>query len=128
MTKQNIIDMALGHRLVSAEYFGEIYFDDDYHFQHQDSGGMVTVVDQFSKMWDHDGWHRKLEKEKMRLMTHDEILGFITHNPHIAVKVDEQPWSPPGNFRFNLSIDRYEYAHIDEKGNIGEPHKFEVEE
>lgn len=128
MTKENIIDMLDGHRLVSDEFGGEVYFDDDSTFTHDDvADGGASTIDQLSDMWKHDGWNRKTEK-KTRLMTYNEALGFIEHTNNIVVRWQKNRWVNKGYYFFDgTDIDDYEWAEIDEKGNIGEPHKFEVE-
>lgn len=81
--------------------------------------------EEMKEVWRYEEWEIVPEPKK-RPMTREEVLGFIEHN-HIRV-------SYKGNWRDKYFWDimglikDYEYAYIDEKGNISEPMKFEVEE
>lgn len=125
MTKENIIDMLNGHKLISDKLNGEVYWNGGV-FCVNDTGTEIPIDHNFVE-WVHDGWHRKPEP-KMRPMTHDEILGFIAHTPNIVVNKGDSEWVPSQYHEFIYHSSKYRWAYIDEKGNIGEPHKFEVEE
>lgn len=64
---------------------------------------------------------------KRRAMTRNEVLGFISNTAGIVIRFETSPWSVGGAWNYD-NICAYEWATIDAKGNIGEPHKFEVEE
>jgi len=63
-----------------------------------------------------------------RLMTRNEVLGFVAHNPHIVVRNHGTKWDNAQKWEYNVSSDNYEWASITERGEIGEPHKFEVDD
>ena len=64
-----------------------------------------------------------------RLMTRNEVLGFVAHNPHIVVRYLGSTWGPSLSWSLSFeNLDGYEWATITERGEIGEPHKFEVED
>jgi hypothetical protein len=70
------------------------------------------------------------KKSVMRFMTRNEVLGFVTNTNGIVSRTSGtgQPWVPSSCNGYHLSIDNYQWATIDNKGNIGEPQKFEIEE
>lgn len=63
-----------------------------------------------------------------RLMTRNEVLGFVAHNPHIVVRNNRLEWDSAHGWGYRCDIETYEWATITERGEIGEPHKFEVED
>lgn len=64
------------------------------------------------------------EPEK-RLMTREEILGFVTHNPRILVSANGNIWRLPQYWDFTEPIEVYEYVRINRNGeHITEPSKF----
>lgn len=72
--------------------------------------------------------YRIKPEPKRRLMTREEVLGFVAHNPHIVVRIDGDNWTTSGGWDFRQDIEHFEYAVITARGEIGEPHKFEVED
>ena len=59
-------------------------------------------------------------------MTRNEILAFLTHTPHIVVRVNNNAWQVP----HGMSSDEpngpliHQWATIDADGNIGDPQEF----
>ena len=79
--------------------------------------------------WDDCLKYRIKPEPKKRLMTRDEVLGFVAHNPHIVVRIHSLAWLPSLNWVYpDSDINEYEWATITERGEIGEPHKFEVDD
>ena len=78
----------------------------------------------------HDGYQYRIKPEPAkRLMTRNEVLGFVAHNPHIVSRYCSSAWSPAQAWSYSLGdMEHYEWATITERGEIGEPHKFEVED
>lgn len=76
-----------------------------------------------AEYWNH---YEEIKEPKKRLMTREEVLGFIEHN-HVVVKLDEDI-VPKTTFMLKNNIDLYQYATITADGIIGEWQKFEVEE
>ena len=72
---------------------------------------------------------RHILEKKTRLMTREEVLGFIIHcKKPILVKTDVI-YRLSQFYDFNHPVEHYTYREIDEKGNfISEPKKFEIEE
>ena len=74
------------------------------------------------------GIYRIKPEPAKRLMTRNEVLGFVAHNPHIVVRNHGTKWDNAQKWEYNVSSDNYEWASITERGEIGEPHKFEVDD
>lgn len=76
-----------------------------------------------------DGYQYRIKPEPAkRLMTRNEVLGFVAHNPHIVVRNNSREWASAHGWGYLCDIETYEWATITERGEIGDPHKFEVED
>ena len=86
-------------------------------------------ADLLSASFDASDEYRIKPEAKRRLMTREEVLGFVAHNPHIVIRYDGWAWRQSASYIFpSIDLDKYEWATITERGEIGEPHKFEVED
>ena len=65
-------------------------------------------------------------KKTVRLMTRNEVLGFVANTPGIVVKVGSRPENL-GTLSFDSEIQDYKWATITPEGVIGEWKKFEKE-
>lgn len=73
--------------------------------------------------------YRIKPEPKRRPMTRAEVLGFVAWNPHIVVRMCGYiRWAPAQQVSFDENSESYEWAEITESGQIGEPHKFEIDE
>ncbi len=77
----------------------------------------------FITRWDHC---EEISEPKKRLMTREEILGFIAWNPHIVVRIQEKDPLISSRYTYINNIEMYSWAPITEAGEIGEWSKFEV--
>lgn len=78
-----------------------------------------------------DGVEYRIKPEpKKRLMTRDEVLGFVSyHGQGMLVRTSNDIPFLPYACHFLGSIYTYEYAHFDERGKqLTEWRKFEIEE
>lgn len=127
MTKREMIEAVLaGKTVVNVEGDYMVYDEDEcppFRYKYKD-GTLASM----GTTWD-DNWHIAMPPKK-RPMTREEVLGFLANTPGIVVKNGggANDWAIPCFWAYNVSIDGYEWATIDAKGNIGEPHAFEVEE
>lgn len=99
--------------------------------------GCIAIPHYYRNEFDNNGLYNteafdyceEIKEPKKRPMTRNEVLGFIAHNPHIVVKFGQQDARTSGAWNyFDTELEAFRYATIDEKGNIGEWSKFEVEE
>jgi hypothetical protein len=72
--------------------------------------------------------HERIPEPKKRLMTREEVLGFITWNPHIVVRLQEKDPLISSRYTYIQNIEMYEWAPITEAGKIGEWNKFYITE
>jgi len=70
--------------------------------------------------------YERIPEPKKRLMTREELLGFIAWNPHIVVRIQDEPPQVSNKFNFIRDMQMYSWAPITEAGEIGEWNKFEV--
>ncbi|MHC1600410.1 MAG: hypothetical protein ACXQS5_06300 [Candidatus Methanospirareceae archaeon] len=82
------------------------------------NGGHVSFLG-----WEH---YERIPEPKKRPMTRKEILGFIAWNPHIVVRIQDEPPQVSNKFNFIRDMQMYSWAPITEAGEIGEWNKFEV--
>ena len=106
------------HYMFITKYF---YYDENSGMFKNDLGQIKNVNSLASYDW------QIYQEPKTRPMTWNEILGFLANTKGIVVRFDG-PWALPSTYSFPFDGRFYEYAYIDEKGNIGEPKKFEVTE
>lgn len=127
MTRENLIDMINGHRLISDEIEGEIYCDRNIFYG--EFNGVTSVLDQELSEWNHDGWYRKPEK-KTRPMTRNEVLSLFVETSDIVVRYLEDPWDIPPEVTtlYPYSIDKCEWGIMEMGEVVKGPFKFEVEE
>ena len=105
-----------------------------------ENGGCIAVLRDMTKEQflnhdassvSYDGWkhHERIPEPKKRLMTYEEVLGFVAWNPHIVVRFMGGISSYPNIISGTLNgMSDYEWAPITEAGEIGEWKRFEVEE
>ena len=74
--------------------------------------------------------YRIKPEPKKRIMTLGEILYFVTTNKGLIVRTDSSCQGVPAQaLSYNGTLDIYEWASVDRKGNpVDGWHKFEVEE
>jgi len=65
----------------------------------------------------------ELDPPEPEYMSREEVLAFVTYE-NVVVRCRGNEWFQVGYFSFDNSIKEYEWAYIDEYGNIGEPQKF----
>lgn len=124
MNREEAIRAMLDGKKVNREYWGElfIYYNINRGVFESSQGEGVNVNDLTDSGW------KIVPERKKRPMTRNEVLGFLANTSGIVVRIHKDEWRNSGYFYFDAKIKDYEYAYIDEKGNIGEPMKFEVEE
>jgi len=69
--------------------------------------------------------YERIEEPEQRLMTREEILGFIAWHPHIVIcHKDGNPFSAARWSLMECDIPHYRWAPITESGEIGELSQF----
>ena len=70
-------------------------------------------------------WSHCEELTKKRIMTRNEILGFLEHTAGVVTRLNKGEWTLHQHFCYNtLPVINYQWATIDEDGVIGEPQEF----
>lgn len=86
---------------------------------------------QYEPIFTGKGDYRIKPESKRRLMTREEVLGFIANTKGIVTRFghgSRSSWAIP-DFGLNYDhIDEYEWAEITKSGQIGDPRKFYVDE
>jgi hypothetical protein len=127
MTKREMVEAMLAGKTLTAKYpDSEGYWTEEY-------GPTFTVcgpsgeVPFGSDCWDFD-WTIKPEPKK-RLMTRDEVLGFIANTPGLLVKREGNEYQPASYWGYHEGVEYDLYKIVDLQGNtIKGPCRFEVEE
>ena len=75
--------------------------------------------------WNH---YKRIPEQEKRLMTREEILGFIAWNPHTVIRYNNGVANPITTLAVGLKLEKYDWAPITEAGEIGEWSKFYITE
>ena len=59
-----------------------------------------------------------------RLMTRNEMLGFLSSTARVVVRTGTNAWQLPHGLSSNIDLIAHQWATIDADGNIGEPQEF----
>jgi len=113
MEKRLVIDVfENGHCLAIPEHDAEAYMK--HHIQ-------IGVI-----YYEH---YERIPEPKKRLMTREEILGFIIWNPHIVIRINGgNALFPQWKSMLLDELESYDWAPITEAGEIGEWSKFYITE